>query len=475
MAKLVDALDLGSSVHRTWGFESLLSHTEPQEAFLLKVKVTELESWKKKVDVEVEASDVQPFVEKVINKYRNKANLDGFRKGKAPLSLIQKQFGPAITADAADEVIQAFFTQAVESENLPIVAPGLIKKVSEVSLEQTEPFTFTAEVEVEPDISVSHYKGIKVEKEIDKLSDEDVDQVLSMLQEQRAEFEPIDSEAGLGHIIEGDVQALDVTGIPMIGQKWEDRAFELGKAPLGDQVVDQLSGAKPGEERRFEIKAPNEDGQPADQPPQLYSMQIKNVKEKRIPELDDAFAQKVGEFETIKALREQVGNNIAAQREEDSDRQVRQRLADEIIHKNDFELPPALIDRALENSWEDYQNQHQHQQHEHAHATEEEFKTQNRVGVIWRLKWDMIWQKIADIEALEIDEEKIQSEIDRMASASPKEEKKIRALFKEKNRIRHLKEQLLEEETWNFLKEHAKIKEVKVKKNKKKASNIITG
>ncbi len=433
----------------------------------MKAEIKEISSWKRQIDVEVDTAEIPPFVDKVITNYRKKVQIDGFRKGKVPLHLIRKQFGSAIEADVAEDLVEVFFAKAVTENNLPIVAPGVIKESSSISLDQTAPFRFTAEVEVEPEITVRHYKGIKTEKEIHPVSDDEVNYVIDMLREQRAEFESIETGAEVGSFIEGDVQALDRTGFPIVGQKWSNRVFELGKPPLGDQIVPDLLGAKAGDEKRFSILPSESDGSPSDAESQHYLIHVNDVKKKNLPELNDEFAQKVGEFQTVTDLTERIRSNVQAQHEEESERGLRQRIADEILKKNDFEIPPSMIDRALVSLWESYQKNH-------PTVNEEEYKSQNRPAVVWNLKWDILWHKIAEAESIQISDETLEAEIDRAATASPKEEKKIRALFKEEARRNRLRDQLLEEETMKFLKEQGKIKEVTVKESKKKTSKIIT-
>ncbi|HDQ45187.1 MAG TPA: trigger factor [bacterium] len=431
----------------------------------MKAEIKEIESWKRRVDVEVDAEEISPFVKETLADYQKKVQIDGFRKGKAPLHLIRKQFGPAIVEDVAERLVEAFFAQAVTDHKLPVVAPGVIQKQSSISLDQAEPFHFTAEVEVEPEISVRHYQGIKAEKEIHPVEEEQVDHVIEMIREQRAEFEPVESGAEIGFFIEGDVQVLDRTGLPVIGQKWTDRIFELGKPPLEDATEDLL-GVKAGEERRFHVRPRDADGSPAEDEAQHYLIHVHAVKKKNLPGLDDDFAKKIGQLDTLDELRTRIRNNIAAEHEEASEAQLRRRIADEIIRKNDFEVPPAMIRRALDSMWESYRD-------EHPEAEEEAYKSHFRPEVVRSLKWEMLWNRIAETESITITEEALQEEIDRTASASPKEERKIRALFKEEWRRRRLRGQLLEEATMQFIKAHGKIKEVTVKPAKKNASKII--
>jgi trigger factor len=433
----------------------------------LKTTVSEIESWKKQLDIEVDTSEILPVFEKAYENYRKKVRLEGFRPGKVPMSIIKTRFGEAIRAEALDGIIQDFYRKAVEEEGLSIVAPGTIK---DIQYEEGQPLRFTAEVEVEPVPEVSSYTELKVEKEIQTVTGEDVDATLEYLREQRAEKKEIQGGAETGHIVEGDVQALETTGIPIIGKKWENRSFEMGTPPLGDVVEEQLLGVKKGENRRFVLKTPEQlpDGKTRERDDH-YSIDVKSIQEKILPPLDDRFASEVGEFESVSQLKEDVKQRLENAREEDSERLLRSRLADAVVKRNDFELPPSMVENALNTLWEDYQNKPEKR------LEESEFKEENRGPVVWNIKWHLLWQRIADLENLAVSDEEVQKEIERMVQSSPGEEKKVKALFKDEGRRNRVKESLLEEKVIGFIKDHAKIKEVTVKPSKKQSSKIITG
>ena len=429
----------------------------------MKTVVTSLSAWKKQVEVEVSPEEVQPQLDRAFEKYRKKIHIDGFRKGKVPVSLIRQRYGDAIQAEAVDDLVQTFFRKAVVEEKLPIVSQATVK---DVSSDENQPLVFTAEVEVEPDVEVSNYTGIKVEKEVQKVAGEEIDQTLEVLREQRAEL--LDREGGAitGDVVEGDVQALDSSGVPVIGQKWDKRSFELGKPPLGDLVGDQLTGVKIGDDRMFTVVQPETADGKSEKREDRYSIKVTAVKEKVLPELNDVFAKEIGEFETLDELKIDVEERLQAQRDGDTERNLRNRIADEIVKRNDFELPPSMVESALSGMWEEYQKRPD------ADADEIAYREQNRPMVLWNLKWHMLWQKIAEIESIAVTDEEVGAEIDRMIKESEQGEKKMRAWFKDEKRRRRLKENILEDRVISFLKEQAKIKETTPKKQKP-ASTIV--
>ena len=132
----------------------------------MKTTISEIESWKKQLDIEVEPEEIVPFFQNAYETYKKKVSLEGFRPGKVPMSIIKTRFGEAIRAEVLDEIIQDFYRKAVEKEGLNIVAPGTIK---DIAYEEDQPLRFTAEVEVEPVPEVALYKGLKADQAL-KLS-----------------------------------------------------------------------------------------------------------------------------------------------------------------------------------------------------------------------------------------------------------------------------------------------------------------
>jgi len=304
----------------------------------LKTVVSELGSYQRRVEIEVPYNEVEPHLEKAFRTYQKKIHLDGFRKGKVPMALIRKKFGEAIQAEVTDDLIQTFFKKAIQEENLAVVSMGSVK---EMSFENGKPFTFAVEVEVEPEVDLKNYKGIKVEKEVYKVTKEDLQQTIEAIREQKAELKPMKDGAREGHIVAGDVQALDASGIPIIGKKWENWAVELGKPPVGDQVKDQLAGVKEGDERRFEIAQTEQsnDGQVRNHV-DYYSVKVASVQEKILPAWDNEFAKANGDFETITDLEKDIQEKLVQRRDEEGEQKLKNRMAEEIVHRNDFEVPP---------------------------------------------------------------------------------------------------------------------------------------
>jgi trigger factor len=432
----------------------------------LKAEVTSINSWKRKLDVEVPVEEFKPHEEKAVTAFQKKAHLDGFRKGKAPLHLVRRHFADAMKEDVSESLAIRFLREAIEGKNLFPIATPVIRKVE---YEEGARLSFSSEMEVEPEIKVKDYTGLKLEKETVETTQDDVQNTIETLRNEHASFESINGGAEAGHIVEGDIQALESTGIPVIGKKWENRGIELGVSHLGEMVQDQLIGVKPGEERRFKVVEPErgQDGKVREQE-KHYSIKVKSVKDKNLPELADAFAKKVGDFETVAKMEEGIRKFLEVQREKEAEEQLENRISAEIVRRNDFELPPSMIENGFSALYEDHVRRTRQQ------PDPAEFRKAFLPLVLRSLKWDLLWHKIAEAESLSVGEEETEQWIQKMAEADPKNEKRVRSLYKEEKRRNQLKGNLLNDKVIRFIKEHSKIKEMTVKGSAQAPSSIIT-
>ena len=428
--------------------------------------MTQLNSWKRSLNVDVPADGFKSQEEKAILEFQKKVHVDGFRKGKVPLNLIRQRFSGEMKDDVSEKLAIHFLRIALEEKNLFPIATPVIRKLDYaegVSLH------FSAEMEVEPDVQVADYKGLKLEKEIVKITKEDVRDTIQAMREERATRKSVETGAASGHIVEGDIQALESTGIPVIGQKWENRGIELGVSTFGKIVEGQLQGIKAGEERRFRVIEPVQgaDGTVREQE-KHYSIKVKSVSEKVLPELADDFAKAAGNFESVIKMEEGIQKYLESRRDEEAEKQLEDRIASEVVRRNDIELPPSMIENALSALFEDQQRRSERR------VDPGEFRKVYLPVVQRSLKWDLLWHKIAEVESLAVAESEAEQAIQNFIQASPKDEKRVRALYKDAKRMHDLKDRLLNEKVMALIKQHAKIKEATIHRPSQAASGILT-
>lgn len=420
----------------------------------MKTEVVSLKPWMKELTIQVDGEEMEPHRIQAVRTFQKRVELNGFRKGKVPIEVLYQKFPDELKAEVTEELVKVFSRQAMEERDIRPVVPGRVK---DVEFEEGKLLTFKIEVEVEPEISVSDYEGLKVEKPTWDVTDTLIDKTIEDIRFQAARLEQVEGEAKPGHILHGDIQALDISGLPLIGQKWENRILEPGASPEVDLLLEQLVRARVGEQRRISLPQKVQDSQgKVREEIRQYLFTVKGIYERVLPPIDETFAQRVGKFETVEAMREGIRKWLEAKRDAYSREEMVNRLIDQVIRRNDFELPPGLVELTFQWFWEDYQKENK--EPEDANQIREKYLP----AIVRYLKWRRIWNAIAQAEGLTVTDEDIQAEIEKAVTERPQEEKRIRARYKDPERLESFRNTVLEEKVIQFLIDHAKIKEFKV-------------
>ena len=422
----------------------------------MEVKVSAPKPWLRELEIRVPFEELSPIFEQAYKKYKTRVQINGFRKGKVPLEIIKRMFGRAIEEVTIDEkIIPRFYKQAMQRENLK---PVDVARIEEVSYDRTEGLRFKAKVEVEPDVQPVGYKGIKVKKEIYEVTEEDVEEALEKLREQYATVRPVEDQAKEGDYILADFQELDSTGVPVVGKKWENRYFQLGSDELDQQLNQQLIGVRPNEERVVVINSPEDyKEREGEVQPRRFSVKVKEVEDKELPELDDEFAKDVGDYETLDELKADLRKELEEEKREEARERLREELIDEVVKNNDFELPPAMLNTYFELLFKNMRKDSEEP------IDEELIRDQYRPIAIRTLKWHILYHKIAEREGIEVTEEEVEERVKELFQ-------KRRPPHQERDRIR---EDLLEEKVLDFLEQNAVIEEVVLRQPEGESKIII--
>ncbi len=415
-------------------------------------KVTNRGKLERVVEVDVPEAELAPHFEKVYEKYRKGVRLEGFRKGKVPLGLIKKLYGDVIKGEAIDEVVQSVFKEVRQKENLRPVAPA---KLEDVQYDEQKGLHFKALVEVQPEVELKTYTGLSVERELYQVEEEDVNRALDDVRERMAVIEPIEAEAEENHFVVADFQQVDATGIPIVGKKFEDRLVQLALDENAGELSEQLLGVRPSETRRVTLNMGEANGE-AEPKKEFYQVQVKEVKVKKLPDLDDELAKDVGEFKTLDELKRDIKEKLVKQTEANAQRNMRQVLIDDLLKKNALELPEGMIsnylDAVIEGAKKDPRMQ----------ADPETLRSEYRATAIRNIKWELFKDKIAEIENISVNDDDKNEFIAKIAAARNIDEKEILKSLKSSEAKRRFGDDLLEEKVLDFLESHAKIKDRKV-------------
>jgi trigger factor len=309
----------------------------------VKVTVEEPSSVKRKVAIEVPAEDVDRYFRDTLKEYRRQAVIPGFRKGKAPMSVIESRFRGDVAEEVARNIVPESYEKALEESGLkPISEP----KVGDLgAVEEGKPLTYTAEFEVLPEFELKDYLGLEIESPEFEVKDEEVDAILEEMRGGQATVSRVAEARGLRT---GDVAMIDFEGItdgqPIPGGSAKDFPLTIGSDTFLPGFEDALIGIAPGEEREFFLALPDDFQEAALAGKEAqFKVNLKEIRERVLPELDDDFAKDVGDYENLEVLKERLRTNILHTKELTSRNELKEKLIAKLVEDNPFEVPQAMI------------------------------------------------------------------------------------------------------------------------------------
>lgn len=315
----------------------------------IEIKQREPAGAERHVDVTVPTETVREIEERTARRYTSQARLPGFRPGKAPAAMVKKRFADAIRQDALQELVQEAYKQVMEQEKLePITQPH----IHDLKFEPGEPVTFTLHLEVRPDVKLERVQGFTVERGSTEVTDDMVQEQLDTLRDQKAVWSPVEDRPMSGDRVSVSLAVADETG--KIGDA-HDYPLELGKDNAIPGIEELIMEARPGETIERPVKWPEDFPDEAQRgQTKTVRVTVKEVKRKTSPDLDDAFAREVGDFDGIDALREAVKKDLTAHVARESESQARSGLLDQIIEANPFDVPPTWVRQLVDQYGQAY-------------------------------------------------------------------------------------------------------------------------
>lgn len=427
----------------------------------MSLQVEKLEKNMAKLTVEVPAEQFEAALKTSYNKNKNKFNIPGFRKGKAPQAMIEKMYGVGVFyEDAVDEAINASYPDAAKESGLEIVSRP------EISIEQVEKgksFIYVATVATKPEVTLGEYKGIEVEKAKPEVTDADVEAELKKVQEQNSRLVSVEDRA----VADGDQTVIDfegfVDGKGFEGGKAEDYPLTIGSHSFIDTFEEQLIGKKIGEECEVNVTFPTEyhaadlAGKPA-----TFKVTVKEIKVKELPELNDEFASEVSEFDTLDEYKKDVEKKLAEKKEIEANSKNEDAVVAKVVENATMEIPDKMIDAQAENMVQDMARRMQSQglsldmYLKYTGMTVEQMKEQARPDAEKRIRTRLVLEAVAKAENIQISDEKVDEEVAKMAEAYKMEVEKLKSYMSESD-VKQMKEDLAVQQAVDLLVAEAKL------------------
>lgn len=306
--------------------------------------VEEINSTKKRLNIEIPSEVIEKEYSASINNVRQRARIPGFRQGKAPMSLLEKRFGDDIKADIIDRLVPDYYSKAVKEANLIPVAFPKIEGM--LDIKRNEPLNFTLTVEVRPEIGEVKYDGLKVKDIPADATDQDVEDALKGILNSRAEYDVVEREVGKDDLLVIDYIKTDSTGEKELSNG-KDQVMNLGANTTPQGILDQLVGRKKGDV--VDIVLPTFEGGEVKEEGKgdKIRLTIKEVKEKRLPVLDDDFAKDIG-HENLAELKTRLREGISASKKNEASSRQKASLIETLLSSYNFDIPEILLEKEVE-------------------------------------------------------------------------------------------------------------------------------
>lgn len=410
----------------------------------MSLQVEKLEKNMARLTVEVSAEEFEKAVQAAYLKNKGRISIPGFRKGKAPRVMIEKMYGVGVFyEDAANEVIQEEYPKAAEESGLDIVARP---SISVEPIEKGKPFIFKAEVAVRPEVTLGEYKGIEVEKKTIEVTEEEVNAAVEREREKNSRMVDVEDRA----VENGDIVKLDfdgsVDGVPFQGGKAENYDLTIGSGSFIPGFEDQLIGVKIGEEKDVNVTFPTEyhvkdlAGKAA-----VFKCKVNAIKVKELPEADDEFAKEVSEFETIAEYKEDLKKKLTEQKERAARTEKQGLVVTKAVENASMEIPDPMVMEQVRRMMDDFARRIQSQglsmdqYFQFTGTTAATMAEQMKPEALKRIKNSLVLEAIAKAENIEVSEERMDEEIEKMAKMYRMETAKLKQAMgdREKEQIKN--------------------------------------
>lgn len=426
----------------------------------MSLQIEKLEKNMAKLTIEVPAEELERAIETAYQKEKNRINIPGFRKGKAPRKLIEQMYGKAVFyEDAANELIPEAYERELENCEEAIVSQP---KIDVVQIEAGKPFIFTAEVALKPEVTLGKYKGVKVDAADLEVTEAEIDADIDKERENSARITTVEDRP----VKDGDMTVIDfegfVDGVAFEGGKGTDYPLTIGSGAFIPGFEEALIGAELGKETEVNVTFP-EDYQAAELAGKaaVFKCTVKEIKEKELPELDDEFAAEVSEYETLAEYRENTREKIAERKAEAAKDAKEEAVINAIIEEATMEIPDAMLETQQRQMVEDFAQRLQSQgltmeQYMQFTGTNPQMLIEQvKPQALRRIQSRLVLEAVAAAEKIEASEEDFEAEVAKMAEGYKMEADKVRELLGESGK-KQVMEDICVNKAVEFVVENAK-------------------
>lgn len=390
----------------------------------MKVSSERIENSQVVLQVEAEPEEVERSLEEAYRHLVKRADVPGFRRGKAPRAMLERYLGKeALLDEAVEHLVPQLYSRAIEEQGIDAIAQP------EIEITQTDPVVFKATVPLRPTVELGNYREIRVDPEPVEVAEEEMEKAIEQIRYEHAPWQPAERPIQFG-----DLVTIDVKGSS------EDSSF-LDSKDLQYQVIkdmplpvpgfsEQLEGLQKGEEKEFTISFPadHEISQFAGKE-YLFSVVVSEIKEKKLPEVDDEFAKSVGEgFEDLESLRQRIASALDAMAEEKERRRFEEKVIEAVVELSKVDFPPVSVEREIDRLIRETEASLE-ERIRSSGKSEEELREELRPLATRRATIYLVLRKVAEEEEIEVAEAEIEEEMEAIAKSAGEKGEEIRKML----------------------------------------------
>ena len=430
----------------------------------MKTTVKELSPTRKQIDIEIDAEVVRAVYDRISDRYAKAANVPGFRPGHAPRAVVRARFKDQIRSELLREIIPDSVQEAIEEHKLePLGEPELdLENVEGLEQPGQKPFTFHVNVDILAEIKLGKYKHVELTRRVRPVKDEDINRVIEQLRENSASLEPVeDRGAQLGDTVTAGFHGKFVNDPAAEPINVDEVDVVLGGEGVVAEINENLTGAKPDDERSFAVDYPANFSSKGLAGKQVeYTVKVSAVRIKELPDLDDEWAQSLGdEIESVSDLRAKVHSDLEVQAKTESEGKLRADLVRRLVDAHQFELPERLVEHQTQHRFESVVRDMIGHGIDPRNPELQWDKARDSLKeqASYDLRSSLLLERIADEEQIEVGDQEIEDEINAMADASRQSPEQVRAVLTKQGGERSIAPRLRNRKALDFLVANANV------------------
>ncbi|MGQ9694559.1 MAG: trigger factor [Thermodesulfobacteriota bacterium] len=425
----------------------------------MQVEIENLSPLEKKISVKISADVVTREIEATYRALNQKIKLKGFRPGKIPQSILARLYKNQVEEEVATKLINDSLAEAVKEHNLaPVSEPNVLNH----AFTTENDFTYAVSFEVKPELTVQDYLGVEIEVPEVVVTEEELNTELEKLQENHAQLKPLED---LRPVRAKDMVLVDfegtLAGQPIEGWKVVNHLVEAGSGTLIGDLDKSLIGMQIGEEKDINLTLPVDYLKKELAGKEItVHLKVKEIKEKILPPVDDEFAKDLGEYQTVKDLKEHLHRLIEERKKEETRRITKEKILEKLVANYSFSVPKTMIERQVQSFLARAELQLAKEGRRIESATPEGEKLREAFLPLAEkeVRGSLILEKIAEIEKISVSEAELDAYLEKLAKRLNRRVEAVKSLYQQRNLMDELRQQVLEEKTLDFLIEKAKIK-----------------